>query len=101
MPAPNEHWHLDKKVPIALFLLLFSLFCGFVVQTVYLTQLITEWKTVTDNRLTSLEKTDDTRSTHENRLVVLEQQFGYIRSDLAEIKELLRRQIPPADSQKP
>lgn len=90
----RDDWHLDKKVPISIFGMLVSLFVGFVVQTAYLTNVITEWKTVTDNRLSALEKSDKAVETHENRLVILEQQFSYIRADLAEIKTLLRRRVP-------
>ena len=87
MTTENASWHLDKKVPIGL---IFAL----LVQTL----VITSWGTAKfenyDNRLSNLEKSDDSQQSHENRLVVLEQQFSYIRSDLAEIKEILRRQIP-------
>lgn len=90
----RDDWHLDKKVPISIFGMLLSLFIGFVVQTAYLTNVITEWKTMTDNRLAALEKSDTGQATHENRITILEQQWSYIRADLAEIKTLLRRRVP-------
>jgi len=84
-------WHLDKKVPIGLILALLA-------QTL----VITSWGTAKfeniDNRISNLEKSDEGQASHENRIVVLEQQFSYIRSDLAEIKNLLKRQMP-ADNQ--
>lgn len=87
MPPSREEWHLDKKVPIALI-------AGFVIQTI----LLTAWGASTferlDSRIANLEKSDNNQSSHENRITILEQQFGYIRSDLAEIKTLLRRQLP-------
>jgi len=46
-----------------------------------------------DARIGFLEKSENSRDSHENRLVILEQQFGYIRSDLAEIKAILRRSV--------
>ena len=90
----RDDWHLDKKVMISILGMLASLFIGFVAQTIYLTNLFTEWKITTDNRITVLEKTDSNQSTHENRLTILEQQLGYIRADLVEIKTLLRRRVP-------
>jgi len=87
----NISWHLDKKVPIGLILALLA-------QTL----VITSWGTAKfeniDNRISNLEKSDEGQASHENRIVVLEQQFSYIRSDLAEIKNLLKRQMP-ADNQ--
>lgn len=91
MPPSRDEWHLDKKVPIGLFL-------GLLVQTI----IITSWGTSKfeniDSRVANLERSDGGQQSHENRIVVLEQQFGYIRADLAEIKTLLRRQIPATDS---
>lgn len=82
-------WHLDKKVPIGLIL-------GLIAQTV----VITAWGTAKfdsiDNRVSNLERSDSGQASHENRITILEQQFNYIRADLAEIKALLRRQIPSA-----
>lgn len=89
MTTENTSWHLDKKVPIGL---IFAL----LVQTL----VITSWGTAKfesyDNRLTNLEKSDTGQSSHENRITILEQQFGYIRGDLTEIKTLLQRKPPAA-----
>lgn len=92
MPPSREDWHLDKRVPI-------SLIIGFVLQTI----VITAWGTTKfdsiDSRVTALEKSDSSQVSHENRITILEQQFSYIRADLAEIKTLLRRQIPSTQPQ--
>lgn len=78
----NENqWHLDKRVPIAL---IFAL----IVQT----GAIFSWITNVEKRLEHLEDVDKARLTHESRIIVLEQGFGYIRNDLAEIKALLKQE---------
>jgi hypothetical protein len=87
VPPDQEQWHLDKKVPISIIIALF-------VQTVVFVYVGTTWKADTDFRLAALEKSDDSRDNHESRLVIMEQQSAYIRADLAEIKSLLRRQVP-------
>lgn len=87
MPPTREEWHLEKKVPISI---IFALF----VQTVTFVYVGTTWKADVDSRINALEKSEDSRGSHENRIIVLEQQFGYIRSDLQEIKQLLRRKMP-------
>lgn len=84
----REVWQLDKKIPIGLLI-------GFIVQTVVIVSWITQKFDGYDGRLTALEKTDDGLQTHETRIVKLEQQFDFIRTDLTEIKALLQRQVPP------
>lgn len=88
MPPSRDEWHLDKKVPIGLII-------GFIVQTIVLTAWGTAKFEGLDNRVQNLEKSDDGQKNHENRITILEQKFDYIRTDLAEIKTLLRRQLPP------
>ena len=84
---PRDEWHLDRRVPISIIIALF-------VQTVVFVYVGTTWKADVDARIVSLEKSENSRDSHENRLVILEQQFGYIRADLQEIKSLLRRKVP-------
>ena len=84
---PRENWHLDKKVPI-------SIISAIVAQTLVFVYVGTSWKADVEGRITALEKSDGGQASHENRLVILEQQFSYIRADLAEIKTLLRRRVP-------
>lgn len=87
MEEIGKDWHLDKKVPISIIVM-------FIVQTLTLVYVGTSWKTDIDSRIKQLEKSGDKSSSYESRIVILEQQFEYIRSDLAEIKNLLRRQVP-------
>lgn len=82
-----DGWHLDKKVPLGIIIAL-------AVQTLVFTYIGTSWKDSVDNRIAVLEKSDGNQQSHENRITVLEQKFDYIRGDLAEIKSLLRRQVP-------
>ena len=83
MAQAEESWHLDKKVPI-------SIIIGFIVQTVVITAWMTSRFESFDNRIANLEKSDGSQASHESRIVILEQQFSYIRGDLQEIKTLLR-----------
>lgn len=85
--APRDDWHLDKRVPI-------GLIGALILQTIVTTSWITFKFDTFDNRIASLEKSDGAQTTHENRITILEQQFSYIRSDLAEIKDILRRAVP-------
>ncbi|MEN6644296.1 MAG: hypothetical protein ABFE08_17795 [Armatimonadia bacterium] len=51
---------------------------------------VSSWKSEIEAKLSALEKVALSMGSHENRLVVLEQQFIQIREDLAEIKLMLR-----------
>jgi hypothetical protein len=87
MTRDDISWHLDKKVPIGLILAL-------LVQTL----VITSWGSAKfenyENRIASLEESDDAQQAYERRITVLEEKFNYIRDDLTEIKELLQRGMP-------
>lgn len=83
----GEAWHLDKKVPI-------GIIGALAFQTLVFVYVGTSWKDTIESRVTALEKSDDSQQSHENRITVLEQQFTYIRADLTEIKEILKRQLP-------
>lgn len=88
----REGWHLDKKVPL-------GLFAGMILQTIVTVSWITQKFDGYDSRIATLERSDDGQQSHETRIVKLEQQFDFIRSDLAEIKALLRRQVPKDNQQ--
>ena len=88
MEVDEGSWHLEKKVPI-------TIIAALLVQTVVITTWITQKFDGLDNRVANIEKSDDGQQSHESRLVVLEQKFSYIRDDLQEIKDILRRSIPP------
>lgn len=51
---------------------------------------VTSWKAETEAKLAALEKSALAMSTHESRLVVLEQRFIQISEDITEIKMMLR-----------
>ena len=97
--SDEQQWHLDKKVIIGIIGFCFSLLVGLFTQTIYLTQYFTTKFDSYDSRLAIVEKSDEDFATHERRITVLEEKFSYIRDDLTEIKNLLRRQIP--DGKKP
>lgn len=94
MTEQAESWHLDKKVPIAFIVTLAGIIVAMIWQTIYFTALSTEWKTQTDNRLEKLEVTDETRSNHEGRLIILEQKFNYIQQSLDRIEKNIERLAP-------
>ena len=61
-----------------------------VVYTMGASTYVSTWKSEMESRMKVLEKVAEAVVPHENRLVVLEQQFLRIRDDLAEIKTMLR-----------
>jgi hypothetical protein len=75
-----EQWHLDKKVPIGIFVVLF-------VQTITLVYVGTAWKADIDHRIGALERTQDQRTSQESRLIVLEQRLGFIEASLKRIED--------------
>lgn len=81
----QEHWHLDKKVPI-------SIIAAIVCQTLFFVYIGTAWKADVENRLRGLEKSQDDTANHETRIVITEQGLLRIREDLSEIKQLIRQQ---------
>lgn len=83
--APRDEWHLDKRVPI-------TIIAALVAQTLFFTYIGTEWKTVTESRINSLEKYQAATENQKDRILVLEQSIMRVREDLAEIKDLLRAQ---------
>ena len=78
----DSAWHLDKKVPLGLLVMI-------VIQTLSLVYVGTTWKTDIDHRLNTLEKSDDARSPQGNRLTILEQQFIAIQNTLTRIERKL------------
>lgn len=87
MTGGKESWHLDKKVPLGI---IFAI----ILQTLTLVVIGTVWKTQTDSRLEALEKSDFGRETHENRITILEQKFGYIQESLGRIERNLDKLQP-------
>ena len=87
MTGRGEPWHLDKKVPLGI---IFAIF----IQTITLVVIGTVWKTQTDSRLESLEKTDLLRSGLNDRVIILEQKFTYIQGALDRIEKNIERITP-------
>jgi hypothetical protein len=84
----NEgQWHLDKRVPIGLILMI-------VVQTITLVYVGTSWKDGIDHRLDSLEKTESSNAMNPTRITVLEQQFINIGQTLRRIEDKLDKREP-------
>lgn len=75
----DRQWHLDKRVPIGLMVMI-------LIQTITFVYFGTSWKSDIDHRLVVLEKSDDSRSMQGNRIVVLETQFSYITDSLRRIE---------------
>lgn len=61
-----------------------------VVYTMGASSFISSWKSDIEARLLAQEKVTTALSSHESRLVILEQQFLRFREDLIEIKAILR-----------
>lgn len=78
----DSDWHLDKRVPLGLLIMI-------VAQTITLVYVGTTWKSDIDNRLVTLERSDDDRRPQGNRLTILEQQFGFIQQTLGRIERKL------------
>lgn len=91
---PDTKWHHDPRIMVGVITTLGGVIVALFVQTIYLTSLFTEWKTTTDSRITQLERVDKTRENHENRIVVLEQQFTFIKDTLLEIKQAIKAARP-------
>lgn len=79
----EEHWTVDRRFPVFMIL-------GFIVQTLALLITGAIWVANINNRIEALEKVEVSRNSHGDRIIVLEQAVPYIRSDLSEIKALLK-----------
>ena len=80
----ESNWHLDKKVPLALVLMI-------VLQTLTIVYVGTSWKSDIDHRLTTLEKGDVINLAQESRIIVLEQKFDFIHDSLKRIEETVTK----------
>lgn len=78
----EQHWHLDKRVPI-------SIIIGMVVQTFAFVYLGTTWKVEIEQRVGTLEKSEADKKGFESRLIVLEQQLKFISDSLERIEKKL------------
>jgi hypothetical protein len=80
-------WHLDKRVPIGLIIMI-------VVQTITLVYVGTSWKDGIDHRLDSLEKSESATSMNPTRITILEQQSINIAQTLKRIEDKLDKREP-------
>ena len=67
------------------------------VYTMGASSMISSWKAETDARIATLEKVVTAYNSHENRIVVLEQQYIRINDRLIEIRDLLREATKGAE----
>lgn len=88
MADDEASWHLDKRVPIALIF-------AFVIQTITLVYVGTNWKSDIDHRVVALEKSDDMRRPQSDRLLTVEIRLGTIQDSLKRIEEKLEGQPRP------
>lgn len=80
-------WHLDKKVPIGLLVMI-------VIQTITLVYVGTTWKSDIDNRLVNLERSEAQTAPNGTRLTILEQKFDFISGTLSRIERKLEKSMP-------
>ncbi len=80
----SRHWHLDKRVPIALIVMLLGQ-----------TFVVGWWASSTDARVTTLEKRLDAAAPQGDRLVRVEVKLETMQSGIDEIKSLIRNKIAP------
>lgn len=74
----GSHWHLDRRIPIALIATLI----GYGIATVW-------WSATIDNRMSVVEKWIDDNRQIQSRLDRLEIQGEFIQNSLNEIKTML------------
>ena len=67
-PAYDQHWHLDKKVPI-------TIIFAIVIQTLGFIWIGSAWKADVDARLKQLEASDTERRPQESRLIRVEEKL--------------------------
>lgn len=78
-PAAKS-WHLDRRVPIALILMLIAQ-----------TFTIAWWASSTDSRITVLEKRMDATAPQADRLTRVEVKIESVQQGIAEIKRMIMR----------
>jgi hypothetical protein len=84
MRDEDTHWHLDKRVPIALIL-------AIILQTAGLVW----WASSLSERVNSLERTRDANAPQGDRLTRVEVKIESIQTGIDRIERLIRREPPP------
>ncbi len=82
--SDDEHWHLDKKVPLGIIGAIF-------LQTITFVWIGATWKAQIDARIERLEENDTARSGQADRLTILEQKLGFISDTVKGIAQTLDR----------
>lgn len=77
--SPEQHWHLDRKVPITIVIAL-------AIQTLTFIYVGTAWKTEVEYRIISLEKANEERKSQEGRIIAMEQKLQYITEGVRRIE---------------
>jgi hypothetical protein len=77
----DRHWHLDKRVPLALIMTI-------VIQTAGLVW----WASSLSERVNSLERTREATAPQADRLTRVEVKLEGVQSGIDEIKRLIRRE---------
>jgi hypothetical protein len=83
----NEHWHLDKRVPLAFI-------AAMILQTIGLVAVASAWKADVDSRLLILERSMEERKGQGDRLLIVEQQLRYIKESVDRIESSLGASKP-------
>ena len=86
--AAANVWHLDKRVPIGLLLMM-------VAQTILFVYFGTSWKDQQDHRIENLEKSEERVVDAPNRITILEQQFSFIQDTLRRIEVKVDKKDTP------
>jgi len=79
MPTQDKHWHLDKRVPLALILVIALQTFG-----------VGWWASSTDSRVSVLEKRMDAAAPQADRLTRVEVKIETVQAGIEEIKRLIR-----------
>jgi hypothetical protein len=86
-PDDDGHWHLDKRVPLAL---IASIFFGMLVQTLGAVW----WASGMSARVDELERKVTATAPQSERIKGLEVNMEVVKDGIAEIKRLIRRESP-------
>ena len=80
--AEREHWHLDRRVPLAL-----------IVALVLQTGGMAWWAATLENRVEHLEEQIATSSSLGERLTRVEERLGNLKEDTANIERYMRQLV--------
>lgn len=84
MTPHREQWHVDKKIPVAIILMLIAQTFG------------AGWfASAMSTRVDQLERQAAAQPAQSERIVRLEEKIGAIQSGIAEIKSMIRPQAAP------